>query len=242
MDATYDGRGYGQGQSSTNKFQIAAGLFSVIACSGLIMSQHQYQQHNYSPTSGDERVYQTPNPANITARHHNDVCDDVTTKPVESVEYKYTTGSGIVFVDYDLDSDTTTESRSGYPLSPPSSGPPVTMRIVGGTAQHVKTYPFFVAIAFESSFYCGGSILSNQYILSAAHCFDNYVRVSYFKVYVGISKFSDKSSQDKYNVGAIMINSNYDPNTFEADIAILKLQNSIPEWTDYIQPACIKVD
>ena len=36
MDATYDGRGYGQGQSSTNKFQIAAGLFSVIACSGLV--------------------------------------------------------------------------------------------------------------------------------------------------------------------------------------------------------------
>ena len=66
--------------------------------------------------------------------------------------------------------------------------------------------------------------------------------MSYFKVYVGISKFSGKSSQDKYNVGAIMINSNYDPNTFEADIAILKLQNSIPEWTDYIQPACIKVD
>jgi len=64
--------------------------------------------------------------------------------------------------------------------------------------------------------------------------------VNPFAVYVGISKFSAKSSNDKFDVAALILHSDYDDNTFKADIAILKLKKFIPEWTDFIQPACIK--
>jgi trypsin len=127
-------------------------------------------------------------------------------------------------------------------LSPggPAAGPTVESRIVGGTAEHVKTYPFFAAITYYGSFYCGGSIISIQFVLSAAHCFQGHTIVNPFAVYVGISKFSAKSSNDKFDVAALILHSSYDTNTFQADIAILKLKNPIPEWTDFIQPACIK--
>lgn len=44
-------------------------------------------------------------------------------------------------------------------------------KIVGGTQASKGQFPYIVAIETRTAFqYCGGSIISNRYIATAAHC------------------------------------------------------------------------
>ena len=49
------------------------------------------------------------------------------------------------------------------------------LRVVGGRASHPKAWPFLVAIYKDGIFYCGGVILSELWVLTAAHCLDGWV-------------------------------------------------------------------
>lgn len=44
-------------------------------------------------------------------------------------------------------------------------------RIVGGDLVSIEDYPYQVSVQLLGSHYCGGAIISDRYILSAAHCF-----------------------------------------------------------------------
>ncbi|XP_011504761.1 PREDICTED: hypodermin-A-like [Ceratosolen solmsi marchali] len=46
-------------------------------------------------------------------------------------------------------------------------------RIVGGRESHIENFPYIAAIKFIDTnlLHCAGSIISNQHILTAAHCF-----------------------------------------------------------------------
>lgn len=46
------------------------------------------------------------------------------------------------------------------------------LRVVGGRASHPNAWPFLVAINKDGNFYCGGVILDELWILTAAHCLD----------------------------------------------------------------------
>lgn len=46
------------------------------------------------------------------------------------------------------------------------------LRVVGGRASQPKAWPFLVAIYKDGKFYCGGVILNELWILTAAHCLD----------------------------------------------------------------------
>ena len=43
--------------------------------------------------------------------------------------------------------------------------------IVGGVVAKLGFYPWQVAIYYDDEFLCGGSLISNLHVLTAAHCF-----------------------------------------------------------------------
>lgn len=45
-------------------------------------------------------------------------------------------------------------------------------RVVGGRASRPKAWPFLVAIYRNGVFHCGGAILNELWVLTAAHCMD----------------------------------------------------------------------
>ena len=61
--------------------------------------------------------------------------------------------------------------RSPQPLVTPR-GDDFTTRIVGGQEATPHSYPFQVALFIGEGYFCGGSIISDQWILTAAHCID----------------------------------------------------------------------
>ena len=59
-------------------------------------------------------------------------------------------------------------------------------RISGGSIAAIEDYPHQVSLRYDGNiFICGGSIIGNRHILTAAHCLENLV--STFAVYTGSS-------------------------------------------------------
>ncbi|XP_011505645.1 PREDICTED: chymotrypsin-1-like [Ceratosolen solmsi marchali] len=110
-------------------------------------------------------------------------------------------------------------------------------KIVGGKDAQVKDFPHSASIreADTKNYHCGGSIISNKHILTAAHCFFDYDPTA-FIVYVGKSNF-DVRVQSHYAIENCLVHPQFtEEETRESmllyDIAIVTLAVPI-EFTRY---------
>ncbi|XP_069701693.1 chymotrypsin-2-like [Periplaneta americana] len=107
-------------------------------------------------------------------------------------------------------------------------------RIVNGTDAPLGKYPFMLSLQ-KSNFghFCGGSILNEIYILTAAHCVSNE-DASKLSILVGTVDLRDGG--ERYNVEAITVHEDYNvTNNAINDIAVLKLQSAI-SFNEDVQP------
>jgi len=44
-------------------------------------------------------------------------------------------------------------------------------RIIGGTDSELHEFPWQVAVILKRVFFCGGALINDEFVLSAAHCF-----------------------------------------------------------------------
>ncbi|MPC57182.1 Chymotrypsin BI [Portunus trituberculatus] len=61
--------------------------------------------------------------------------------------------------------------KSPKPLVTPI-GPVKSARIVGGEEATPHSWPHQVALFIDNMYFCGGSLISNEWVLTAAHCAD----------------------------------------------------------------------
>ncbi|CAG9134371.1 unnamed protein product [Plutella xylostella] len=103
-------------------------------------------------------------------------------------------------------------------------------RIVGGADTTIEQWPFYANINYITwgirFLYCGGSIISNDIILTAAHCVDGE-RPSSFGVRLGSSLAN--SGGQFINIAAIKMHETYDTPVLDNDIALMKLATPIQE-------------
>ncbi|CAH0592703.1 unnamed protein product [Chrysodeixis includens] len=104
-------------------------------------------------------------------------------------------------------------------------------RIVGGSTVNISTYPSLVALLFSSSGSnfrqnCGGIILNNRAILTAAHCTIGHA-ANRWRVRVGSS--SANSGGVVHNTATIINHPSYGQggHMFNNDIAVLRLSSNI---------------
>ena len=98
-------------------------------------------------------------------------------------------------------------------------------RVVNGTDANIEDYPFIVSLRSYNSHSCGASILSPDWILTAAHCVGsstNGVTIQYGTHFIS-------SVGNVIDVERIIRHEKYSPaDSYRNDIALLKLKSSIP--------------
>uniref|UniRef100_A0A0K8R747 Putative serine protease n=1 Tax=Ixodes ricinus TaxID=34613 RepID=A0A0K8R747_IXORI len=62
----------------------------------------------------------------------------------------------------------------------------VSERIINGTTAHPDHWPWMVGLySADDTFYCGGVLISHQYVLTAAHCFKDQNTTGFLSVRLG---------------------------------------------------------
>ncbi|KAG7516369.1 hypothetical protein JOB18_030087 [Solea senegalensis] len=109
-------------------------------------------------------------------------------------------------------------------------------RIVGGTEAKSGAWPWQVSLQINGQHLCGGSIISPYWILSAAHCFQRYNNAYQWRVYAG--GVSLRSMTSGKSVQKIINHENYDPDTHDNDIALLRLTSPLT-LSSTVKPVCL---
>lgn len=124
-------------------------------------------------------------------------------------------------------------------------------RIVGGIPVDIKQYPWQVSLHSSYSHQCGGSIISNHWVLSASHCKEAGVFPSDWTAYMGISAQREtKMDSDAVNpafqthvvvsrISAIIQPfPMWDSDSYFRDVALFRLAQPVV-YSDYIMPICV---
>ncbi|XP_064424762.1 transmembrane protease serine 5-like [Latimeria chalumnae] len=116
-----------------------------------------------------------------------------------------------------------------------------TARIIGGSDAMLGRWPWQVSLYHNSKHMCGGTIITHQWIITAAHCVYNYrlPEVSHWLVYAGmVTRSFVEPDHIGYPVETIIYNQNYDDRSHDYDIALMKLKSPL-NFTDIIRPVCL---
>ena len=98
---------------------------------------------------------------------------------------------------------------------------PFKRRIVGGENAKIEQHPWQVALQMKGAFVCGGSLIAERWVLTAAHCFTTR-RPEDWQVKAGVTNYASGGAGTP--VVRVIIHPQYHQPTHEHDIALMKLK------------------
>ncbi|XP_023805891.1 transmembrane protease serine 7 [Oryzias latipes] len=113
-------------------------------------------------------------------------------------------------------------------------------RIVGGVNAVEGEWPWQVSLHFAGNMYCGASVISSNWLISAAHCFskDRLSDPRYWNAHLGM--VTQGSASYVAEIQRIVLHEYYNSNTFDYDIALLQLKKPWPpSLSPLVQPVCV---
>ncbi|XP_055907216.1 transmembrane protease serine 9-like [Eupeodes corollae] len=119
-------------------------------------------------------------------------------------------------------------------------GVTTTRRIVGGKVAAVNELPWLTLITYNNTIQCGGTLINDRYVLTAAHCIRGFDRQLFELKFL---EYNTASSMDTVSVrrkiSRVHSLKTYIPKTSDDDIAILKLSKPIDFDTTTVRPICL---
>ncbi|KAM9659000.1 LOW QUALITY PROTEIN: transmembrane protease serine 13 [Trichechus inunguis] len=114
----------------------------------------------------------------------------------------------------------------------------MTGRIVGGTLASESKWPWQVSLHYGTAHICGGTLIDDQWVLTAAHCFfvTRERLLDGWKVYAGTNNLHQLP--EAASISQIIINGNYTEEQDDYDIALMRLSKPLP-LSAHIRPACL---
>ncbi|XP_022825984.1 trypsin-like isoform X1 [Spodoptera litura] len=100
-------------------------------------------------------------------------------------------------------------------------------RIVGGYETKEREYPWMAMLMYNGRFFCGGSLINDLYVLTAAHC------TGYRKERITIRLLEHDTSNPNETktidrkVAAVIRHQRYNPGTYDNDIALMRLDERL---------------
>jgi len=141
---------------------------------------------------------------------------------------------------------TTTTTTTGSTQAPDSCNCGLAIRkskIINGVDTEVNEYPWQVALVMSSStfIFCGGSLINNKYVLTAAHCTAGK-SASGLNVLLGEHDrtTTTETTTVRMSLSAIIDHPSYDSSTTDYDYSLLRLSSTI-DWSSnsHIRPVCL---
>ncbi|NXJ76395.1 TMPS2 protease, partial [Trogon melanurus] len=121
----------------------------------------------------------------------------------------------------------------------PTKNVNIMSRIVGGSGAVLGQWPWQVSLHVEDTHICGGSIITRQWIVTAAHCVEGRYSDPYsWRVYAGILYQDEMLFKNGYKVQQIISHPDYDTDSKDNDVALMKLETPLT-FTDTIRPVCL---
>ncbi|OXA58083.1 trypsin-1 [Folsomia candida] len=114
-------------------------------------------------------------------------------------------------------------------------------RIVGGSNSAIGEFPWRVSLySVKLGVFCGGTIISNNFVLTAAHCTNSVEPGD--TIYVNAGDYDLSSSTDTQNqlipVDYVVQNTMYNDQTQDSDISLLRLQTPLV-YNSNVGPVCL---
>jgi secreted trypsin-like serine protease len=111
-----------------------------------------------------------------------------------------------------------------------SRRPVITNRIFGGENALQDSWAWTISLRIGNDHFCGGSILNERHIITAAHCFLNISRLSNIIVCAGTNRLSGTCRQRR-EIQNVTKHPSFNSETNENDIALIQVK--IPfDFTD----------
>ncbi|KAJ6650603.1 hypothetical protein lerEdw1_005727, partial [Lerista edwardsae] len=109
-------------------------------------------------------------------------------------------------------------------------------RITGGFTCAKNSHPWHVGIYDSNRFYCSGTLLSRNWVVTAAHCKTPGLPCSNIVVRLGEHNMArNEGMEQQRNVAKQIVHPNYDPGSKDNDIMLMKLSSSV-DINDSAQP------
>ncbi|KAJ7990144.1 hypothetical protein DPEC_G00297280 [Dallia pectoralis] len=120
-----------------------------------------------------------------------------------------------------------------------------TSRIVGGLNADEGEFPWQVSLHIKNfGHVCGGSIISQRWLVTAAHCVQDDAKTKYsqpgvWEVYLGLHVQKQIGVHvQKRNLVQVIPHMYYNSFTYDNDIALMQLDSPVT-FSDYIRPICL---
>ena len=107
------------------------------------------------------------------------------------------------------------------------------IKIIGGEDGSIEENPWQVSMRPRTgSHMCGGSIVSDKFVVTAAHCYYNPLQL------VVVAGSANRLEGTDHNVVTFVIHPDYDSAGFDNDAAVISIQNTF-SWSNTIAPVNI---
>lgn len=126
----------------------------------------------------------------------------------------------------------------------PAIPPVFSGKIINGEDAKSNSYPWIVSLRLNlsgtySNHFCGGSIIDENTILTAAHCVVITKNISLFTVFVGLHDSTIiPADTNIFSVSEVYIHPEYNDTTLRNDVAVLKLTKSLT-FSDKVSTICL---
>lgn len=93
--------------------------------------------------------------------------------------------------------------------------------IVGGEEAKKGEFPFIVSLQDNYGHFCGGSLIAEDWVLTAGHCAKG---ATIKKVVIGLHDQNNMGNAEVINAKRIVVHPNFNYNTLENDFALVQLE------------------